>query len=230
MAPGLFIITISLYLVSVVAGLIAAFFVKHISSRFINTLIIFHVLVFIFWFFMRNENDSVNLPGNSNYLFLVFFCSGVFIAGMLIRSAYPLYLKIYFGIYLLSLLVFVFAPSRMLGFAASGTLNAINPDRMHISENYFFVEQQSLQGKISNTTSSKMFKLVREMGMFHKTIARDILIPMNRDSVKLIDARLDELVQVRVYFKEKGIPDSLELHIPVGNFRKEGKIEQKRKQ
>ncbi len=219
MSPALFIISITCYLLSMVGGLIAAFFFKLISPRFINTLIIFHALVFIAWLFFRNETDTLSNPGNSNYLFLAFFCSGVFTASMLLRSAYPVYLKIYYAIYLLSLVVFVISPSRVLGFAASGNLTAINPTRIHISENYYLVEQQNAAGD----TIGNYFKVVREMGMFHKTLSRDVLLPAETDSVNLLDKNMDEVIQLRVFYRKNNVPLQLDLNIETGNHRDDSK-------
>ncbi len=103
MDPSLFILAITLYLVSMVATLVASFFEKHIPDRLVNTLIIFHWLVFIVWFLLRNPTHTVEEPGNSNYLFLTFFCSGILASGILLRKKYPIYLKGYFMLFLLSL-------------------------------------------------------------------------------------------------------------------------------
>ncbi len=215
MSPSLFIISITCYLLSMVSGLIAAFFIKHISSRFINTLIIFHILVFITWLFFRNDTDTLTDPGNSNYLFLAFFCSGVFTAAMLLRSVYPVYFKIYYGIYLLSLVVFVVSPSRVLGFVASGSLTAVNPARIHLSENYYLVEQQQSTGSGTET----YYKVVREMGMFHKTLSRDVLLPADTDSVNLLDSNLNELIRIRVFYRKENSPQHFDLDIVTGNHR-----------
>lgn len=219
MSPALFIISIACYLLSMVGGLIAAFFIKLISPRFINTLIICHALVFITWLFFRNDTDTLSNPGNSNYLFLAFFCSGVFTASMLLRSAYPLYLKIYYAIYLLSIVIFVISPSRVLGFAASGNLTAINPTRIHITENYYLVEQQNATGD----TTGNYFKVVREMGMFHKTLSRDVLLPAETDSVNLLDTNMDEVIQLRVFYRKNNQSQHSDLNIKTGNHRDDSK-------
>jgi len=219
MSPSLFILTISLYLLSVVSGLVAAFFVRQIPLKFIKSLIGVHFLLLIFWLVTRNEMDSISEPGKSNYLFLGFFCTGIFNAGMLLRLKFPFILKMYYLVYLLSLVVFVISPSRVLGFIASGNYSASTGSRFHISDNYYFVEQQAISGSLTNVTGMKSYKLVREMRMFYKTLSRDVLLPANTDSISLLDTNFTELVQVRAYFPVQDKRDSIDLKIEVGNHR-----------
>ncbi len=222
MSLTLFIISICSYLISMVGGLIAAFFVGHIPKKVITWFAIFHIVIFGVWLIIKNNDDTIFNPGYSNIVFLLFFCSGVFIAGMFLRSSYPIYYKIYFSTFLLSLVVFIISPSRVLGFIASGSVKAINPARFHVSENYFLVAQQ--ETKLMNTNKSlKPFKLVREMGMFYKTLSRDVLLPETTDSLHLLESNFDKLVTIRVYFYEESKADSLEMKINIGNVKENSK-------
>ncbi len=222
MSLTLFIISICSYLISMVGGLIATFFVGLIPKKFITWFAIFHIVLFGVWLIIKNKDETIFNPGYSNIVFLLFFCSGVFIAGMFLRSAYPLYLKIYFSAFLLSLAVFIISPSRVLGFIASGSLKAINPARFHVSENYFLVAQQ--ETKLRSTDKSiKPFKLVREMGMFYKTLSRDVLLPETTDSVHLLQSNFDKLVTIRVYFDEASNSDSVDMKINIGNGKDNSK-------
>jgi hypothetical protein len=210
-----------------VGTLIGSFFVKHIPDRIIQAAIIIHFLIFIAWLLFRNNNDTLVSPGLSNYFFLAFFCSGILCAGIIARLKYPIYLKLYFFVYLLSLLVFVLIPSRVIGFIASGNLKAINPDRIHIRDNYYFVEQKSmLAGK---STDHKQYKLIREMGMFHKTLARDINLPVGTDSALMMTTELSEEFRLMIYYSDSLKTDSLLLEIHPGDQHgPTKKIEQKR--
>jgi len=226
MSPQLFILAITCYLVSMVAALVASFVVKQISPKLVYTLITCHFLLFICWILNRNAYDSVELPGSSNYLFLAFFCTGIINAGILIRSKYSLALKSYFAIYLLSLAIFLVSPSRVLGFIASGNLKSVNPTRYHVLDNYYLVEQQnsSLPGE------KKSFKLIREMGMFHNTLTRDIALPSTTDSVNCLVPPDGDNFNIRVYFKIASGNDSLDMEIKKDNHRDQsGEIQQKRK-
>ncbi len=217
MDPSLFILAITLYLVSMVATLVASIFEKHIPNRLINTLIIFHLLVLPVWFLFRNPAHTVEEPGNSNYLFLTFFCSGILTSGVLLRKQYPIYMKGYFLLFLLSLPVFIVVPSRVLGFICSAQLNAVSPHRIHVSENYYLVGQGS--SKFPLEKGKEPYKLIREMGMFHKTLARDIMIPSPTDSINLLEFKENENIFVRTYFHSPGGADSLDLNITLTSFK-----------
>ncbi|MBK8874044.1 MAG: hypothetical protein IPN13_09035 [Bacteroidetes bacterium] len=222
MDPSLFILAITLYLVSMVATLVASFFEKHIPDRLVNTLIIFHWLVFIVWFLLRNPTHTVEEPGNSNYLFLTFFCSGILASGILLRKKYPIYLKGYFMLFLLSLPIFIVVPSRVLGFICSAQINAVSPPRIHLSENYYLVGQGS--SKLPPEKGKEPFKLIREMGMFHKTLARDIMIPSPADSIILLEFKENENIFVRTYYHGLSGPDSIDLNIILKSIKDSSQI------
>jgi hypothetical protein len=141
------------------------------------------------------------------------------------RSAFTVYVKIYFLMYLLSLPVFIAVPSRVLGFISSGNIQAVNPERIHLSENYFLVEQQLL----STAGSARHFKLVREMGMFHKTLARNIQLPVGTDSAKWVTTDLDHSIHFVVFYSDGDRTDSLEFKISTADQTNSSqKVEQKR--
>ena len=102
----------------------------------------------------------------------------------------------------------------MIGFIASGEIHAYSPDRIHLNENYFLVQQ--------NETShpphpdSVYYKAVREMGMFHKTLKRDIALPRNYDSVSVISAPGDEVIKLKVFREHK----FTNIEVIAGTFKK----------
>lgn len=197
MSPGLFILTITFYLVSMVTALVASFFQKHIPFKVIGTIASIHLVLLVFWFFYRNEGDTLDNPGTSNYLFLSWFCSGLVVSGVVLRKQFHVAIKAYFTLFLLTLPIFLVAPSRVLGFIASGNVKAIDPERFRLVDNYFLIAQQSTTVPLA--AGKKPFRLVREMGMFHKTLERDILIPANVDSVKMLRLEENENIFARIY-------------------------------
>ena len=80
-------------------------------------------------------------------------------------------------------------------------------------ENYYFVEQQSLIK--SNRDQSSNFKVVREMGFFHKTLAREVLLPQKTDSILMLDFKENKNIFVRIYFNNNKSTDSLDLNVPL---------------
>lgn len=215
MSPALFILTITCYLVSMAAALVVSFFSKLIPSRLINTIIIFHFLTLITWFILPAAENSILNPVTANYFFLIFFCSGIICAGLILRKDYVIYIKIYFTFFIASIIVFIISPSRVIGFVSSGSFESINPRRIHISENYFFVEQSG--HKYSG--DSARFKIVREMGMFHKTLAREIVLSDKTDSVKMLEFTENENIFIRAYASNENKIDSLDINITLNSNR-----------
>ncbi len=207
MNPTLFIVAITAYLLSVVGTLTGSFFSRFISGNFLKVFFIIHLLLIPIWLFLRKENDDVLHPGLSNYLFLAFVCSGLFVSAIVVRKQYPSFIKGYFILFLLTIPVFIVAPSRLLGFITTGNFTAVHPQKFHLKSNYYLVE---LPGK----TPANSYKLIREMGIFHKTLARDIILPSNTDSIRLRDFRENETASIRVFSTNSGI-DSIDLNIPL---------------
>lgn len=215
MSPALFILTITCYLVSMAAALVVSFFTKLIPVRLINTIIIFHFLALVTWLILPAGENAMDKPVTANYFFLIFFCSGIITAGLILRNNYAVYLKIYFALFLTSLLVFVVSPSRVIGFVSSGNYKSINPKRIHISENYFFVEQTGMKTPDDSTG----FKIVREMGMFHKTLARGIMLSSATDSAKLLSYIENNSFLIRIFSSGLNRTDSADLKIMINSYR-----------
>jgi hypothetical protein len=176
-----------------------AVFNKNIPLSLIKFLAFTHGLLLALWFILKNENETVVDPGHSNYLFLAFFCTGILLAGMIIRKKYMILLKSYFLIFLLSAIVFIVSPSKLLAFICSGKLNSFETEKIHVKDNIYLVKQ-----------SNGDFRLVKEMGLFHRTMARDIRVPQERDSLMLIGDIDNNVFLIRVYNSES---DSIDINI-----------------
>lgn len=210
MSSTLFILTITCYLLSLVATLIASFFARLIPSKVVVSAIILHLIFLAGFIFAPQNPNPLEFPGSSNYLFLAFFCSGILISGVLLRQSFHPLLKGYFILYLLSALLFIFSPSRMLGFIASGQPDSFNPPRFHVADNYYLVGQD----RTTRTAGSNVsFKLVREMGFFHKTLSRNIILPQATDSVKLLRYESQKKMEIRAFFSQGNEADSSDILI-----------------
>jgi hypothetical protein len=210
MSSSLFIISVSCYLFSIVASLLLSFFYKSISIRVLNVIIMIHFLIGAGYLFFAGDQINLTEPGFENYLFLFFFCSGAAISGLILRNKYHPVLKLYFFLFLLSIIAFLFAPSKLLGFIASGKTDAFRSSRFHLTENYYLVGQNHTALQTDEVT---IYKLVREMGFFHKTLSRDIIIPEGTDSVRLIGRILGTEITVRTYQPSYNKTDSSDISI-----------------
>lgn len=207
-----FILTLLSFFISIAGGFIAALFIKNNSSRFLAYLIFIHVAFFILWIVFRNNIDTAGNYRDFNYLFLAFFCTGIFIAGILLRSGFPIWSKIYFSAFLLSIPVFIFSPAAFLGFIASGKLNTMHAEKFQLNDNLFLVEQSAATEGVQSD-GTKLYKLIKEMGMFHKTLARNIALQVETDSVVLIQNGSTDSLQLKLFFTITGRSDSTILTI-----------------
>jgi hypothetical protein len=210
MASTLFILTITCYLLSLVTTLTASFFARLIPSRPLNFLVVVHFILIISYLLVPGSENNPESPGSANYLFLAFFCSGILVSGVLLRKSYHLILKGYFSLFLISAVIFIVSPSRMLGFIASGKPDSFDPPRYHIFDNYYLVGQDRTS---RNSTGNIAFKLVREMGFFHKTLARNIVLPSSTDSVRLLNYEQQNGMTVRVFHDSGSVTDSMEIKL-----------------
>jgi len=194
MSPGLFLTTFSFYIISVILAMILSFLYKYISNRVLVTAGVFHFLILIFWIIFKIF--FTNQPDVANHLFISFFCSGLIISGLIIRKKVNKILKYYFLIFLASVILFVISPSRLIGFIGTGSIHAINPERIHIIENYFILEQFS----VNNIYSGKYpYKVIKEMGMYHQTIIRDIDLTFKPESVIVEEYIKDSLIKINAH-------------------------------
>lgn len=173
---------------------------------FINIIILVHFLLMAAFLSTYGYTGSIQFPSLSNYIFLGSFCLGIVTAGMILKSQHSTLLKAYFVLYILSLPLFILSPSRVLGFIVTGDINAIQRDRIHVTGNYFLVAQTDHR----NCGSKPLpYKLTREMGLFHRTLQRDIMLPGICDSVNVIQ-RMPDFIRVRFFFTHNNANDSLD--------------------
>ena len=223
MPSQLFIIAITCYLVSLVATLTGSFFIRLIPSKVILMLTGIHFILLFIWIVTSFGSDS-EVSGKGNFIFLACFCMGIIISAIMLRSGFHTLLKIYFSIFLISLPVFVIAPSRLLGFIVTGNFKTVNPQRYHLSENYYLVEQ----GRSPGTGDTVFYKLIREMGLFHATLSRNIMLPVSPDSVTSLRSFDKDSVPLRVYFHRQSQPDSFEILVSTAKPNDENELKQVR--
>ncbi len=142
MSVSVLICTIIFYILSLVGALLLSMSVKKISSSRIRQLIRLHfstLLITILFYFMLREDTIYHS------FFLLTCCTGIASSGLVMRSAgtKPL-LKIYFGAYLLSILLFLYSPSLLFYFI-SGNIQQFSPNQeIKLKENCYLVRQQSM--------------------------------------------------------------------------------------
>ena len=102
-------------------------------------------------------------------LFAVAFCSGILIFGIISRKDFQLLFKIYFGIYILSVPVFVFSPSTLISIISMGELHKNHDNKIDLGDGLFLEQQQAMINKASSKDLT--YKVIKRLGYFNKTIA-----------------------------------------------------------
>lgn len=175
-----------------------------------------HVLLIGAWLVFRSPAETTATPGISNYLFLLFFCTGVIIAGTVLRKKIFLPVRIYFSLFLLSAVLFVFNPSMVIGFIVSGNPVSINPGTFHLYGNVYMMQQQSA---LNPDLLSRTYKITKEMGVFHKTLVRDIALKSEPDSVAAEEMTAPAGVRLKFFYFHSGSAEVLDTVFYFGTIR-----------
>ncbi len=170
-------LAIIFYILSLIIGIFLMATVKVLSPGKFFIVAAFHIIFILVYLFTKNSAAVAS----GNISFLLFICTGIILAGLAWRTTLPLPLKIYCSLFSLTLLMFLFSPSRLMVFLVSGRYTDSLGTTFPLKENYF-LEQQ-------NTSSSAVpcYKLIKKHGMFHEAIQRDIYFKGKLDSIQLVE-------------------------------------------
>ncbi|MFN5323524.1 MAG: hypothetical protein ACK5C5_01250 [Bacteroidota bacterium] len=197
----LFISSLFFYLLSIIGSLLLFLFNKHVGLTFTKVLIGLHLSAALAYFALR-----LLLPPCPSWISLFFWCSGILLAGIVVRKQFHWTSKAYFLFFLITIPVFIVLPSRIVNMVGGKKFGNIGDDRYWLMDNYFIVRT----GEPLNDNGASSAKLVREMGFFHKTLAKNIPIPSKLDSVKLIGS-IDDSLRASLIFYIESESDTLNL-------------------
>ena len=195
MSPTLLIFSICLYLMSLVASLLIGMVSKRFSPTTIRIPILIHFTLLIITFLLF----SLDVPLHHS-LMLVTFCSGLLISVWSLRKKeHSLPIKIYFGVFLLSSILFISSPGKLF-YLISGNIHQYRAEKkINLQENYFLIEQRSM---FSVPTDSTPYKIVKQSGFYKKTLLRDVFFEDEIDEGRMILANEDTIV-IEFSFKTK---------------------------
>ncbi|MFM7824410.1 MAG: hypothetical protein ACKPB3_11635 [Bacteroidota bacterium] len=176
MSEFLFISTLFFYLLSVVGCLLLFLFSRNISFGTSKSIVITHFAIgFVFLLFYLLK---FNTP---NWIYLSFWCTGILIAGDVARKSFPKIAKAYFLFFLLTVPVFIVSPSRIISLVAGKGFGNPGEGRYRIIDNLYLVKTS----EPVDSLGKHKYKLIKEMGFFHKTLARGIPVPDKIDSISI---------------------------------------------
>jgi hypothetical protein len=141
--------------------------------------------------------------------FSIFICTGIIGFALTIRKKINGMIKAYFSIFILSFPVFLIAPSRMFTIMSLGLLSIENANEVALKDNHFLVREQ---GMLKHDDANATYKVVKRMGMFNKTIARNIYLGFSPDSARLLFLNEKTELRLRAFGKTMSGIDSLDVH------------------
>lgn len=160
----------------------------------------------VFLFLRHNHPVYVSLI----FSFTVY--TGILLFACIVRNNFALPLKIYASVFLLALPLFVISPSRLITIMTLGHLSASHAGELHLTGDYYLEKEH---GMIEQKNTEATYKIIRRMGIFNKTLARNIQINFRPDSVKVLF--LDEKSEIRLRVYQRTVSDSTDISVNLIN-------------
>lgn len=185
---SLLVLTICLYILSMVVALLLGMTARRLAPTSIRFPMAIQVILLLFSIiFLRILPEQAI----GNYLLLISVCLATALAGWAVRNTWlKLPLRIYLLLYLLLIPFFLWSPSRIF-YAISGHYGKYRPEQsFNLTSNYYLVEQQSM---LQQETQIR-YKVIRKFGIYNKTLARDVDFGVRLHDIKLIRLSADTLI------------------------------------
>ncbi len=215
----LLVITISAYIFSIAACLILSIALRYVPIIKLKLPLLIHAMLMLLFCVLYMINQESTLL---HYLSLAFVCSGLIMAGMVLRSDALLPFKVYFSLYLFTIVIFIVSPSQLFKYISYSWKSNDLYKTFHIKGNYFLEEQQ---GMLNLADDQIKYKVIQSFGIFHKTLARDIDFGHRLDSIRIISFNHLNALILRGYFSAKAnnvnSPDSLQITTYLGAHTKQ---------
>lgn len=139
--------------------------------------------------------------------FSAFVCSGIICFAFIIRKNFNLILKIYFSLFIISFPLFLLAPSRVFTVMSLGLLSTENANEIHLKDNYYMSREQ---GMIKHDSNMSTYKVTKRVGIFNKTIARELHFNFTPDSAIILFMNEKSEIRIRAFVKKGIAMDSME--------------------
>jgi hypothetical protein len=189
-------LAIILFIISIVTGIISLFAGGNFSKRNFFTGISIHVLFIILFIIYATAENKSTYPALFKLSFLFTICSGLILCGIAWKTSASFIFKTYFSLYLITILLFIFSPSRLINFLLSASYADTTGKTFNVKDNYFLEEQTS---SMNSSPAVPVYKLVRKSGMFHETIQRNISFNGDLDSIRVLEFITNERALIRGY-------------------------------
>jgi hypothetical protein len=168
-----------------------------INKRVINTLIVFHFLLFLFFFLLWITGTKLKFYFNYHYIFLFAVCSGVLLSGYVLRMVPGIWLRIYFSLYLLTIPVFVYSPSTLISAIAFYKKSDLAGKPYQTGMKYYYIEKHN--SMLANMEGVILYKIVKRKAGITKTLARHIQLDCPPEHIEQFKIQGDTLITFLIY-------------------------------
>ena len=148
---------ISVYILSLLVALVLFITGKNRGNKFLKAILIIHLAAAAWLVFVLFRDSS-----KRGYALLTFLCTGLAGAGWLLRSPAPIVVRAYFGLFFLTLLFFIYSPSRFASFLEHADLADRSPRRFRLYLNYYLEQQPA------TAAYPVRFKLIQQFGLLDR--------------------------------------------------------------
>jgi hypothetical protein len=188
-----------------------------INKRVINTLIVFHFLLFLFFFLLWINGTKLKFYFNYHYIFLFAVCSGVLLSGYVLRMVPGIWLRIYFSIYLLTIPVFVYSPSTLISAIAFYKKSDLAGKPYQTGMKYYYIEKHN--SMLANMEGVILYKIVKRKAGITKTLARHIQLDCPPEHIEQFKILGDTLITFLIYCPS-GNGQPTEVSVEIKNDKK----------
>lgn len=217
MSYNLFIAAIIIYILSVVTGLVLMMVGARISKRVINTLMIFHFLLFAAFFVVWLSGNDEQSFFNHHFLFLFSICTGVVLSGYMLRMVANILLRIYFSLFMLTLPVFVYSPSTLISAIAFYKKADLAGKPYATGMEYYYIERHN--SMLANMEGVILYKIVKRHAGITKTIARHIHLECPPEHIEEFKLSGDTLISFLIHCPP-GSLETKEVTVEIKNSEK----------
>jgi hypothetical protein len=189
LSPTLLIAALIAYILGLVAGLLIALAAPRLPSRFLKAGMALHFLLLSGF-----GISAVFFPKAAPALCLAACCMALVWAGAVWRVPAPFILRLYFGLYLLTLPLFLYAPSQTVRLIAYQWSES--PARKFSLAGGLRLEPQEA---LLDRPGPVRYKIIRDYGIFYRTLERDLDFGFAPDSVQTLRFEPDSLIVLRAW-------------------------------
>lgn len=183
------VLTICLYIISLVLAMILAMVSRRWPGEKIRLPLALHALLLLLAVVFGILFKGADWTG---YFLILTVCSGLALSGWAIRNkSLAMPWRLYLALYLLSIVMFLWSPSQLFYLISGNSEKYRKEQQFHLGKNYWLVEQNSM---FSSGKEPAQYKFIQKYGIYNKTWVRNIDFGQSISKVSKLQFSEDTLV------------------------------------